>query len=482
MASSPLPSCIAVPVPLSKLNQTVADAKDLAALNGVLMRTRENPHSSDTVSPAPFMLIPSSIPKDLFQLAKDIQPLINELYYKVANDYDFLWRTLERTIAVDEFTAKQWEIVEQVKKSGLTKSLQIGMLRSDYMLDTAKSESLSLSQVEVNTIASSFAGLSSRLAPVHRFIIGQLNPDADIAKLPLNNASSDLTEALYCAWKAYGNPKAVVVFFIEEGEINAFDQRCHEVDLRKFDSTIKVFRRTMEYVGGHATLTEDKTIILDDEEVAVFYYRTGYTPKFFQSDLSWKAKLLAELSKAAVCPSVGWHLAGSKKVQQELAQPGVLEMFIPDPEKVAAIRATFTGLYSLALDAEGDAAAAKAIANPEKFVMKPQLEGGGNNIYRDEVRTTLEKMAGSEERSKYILMDRIIPLSVKNYTVRKGFPHTEMADYISEFGFYGSFVSHNGEILLNKAAGHQVRTKQSNQDEGGVAVGVSSLNSPYLTE
>lgn len=93
--SPPLPSCVEVPVLLSKLNQTVKDAKDLACLNGFLMRTKENPDSSDVVSPAPFMLLPSSIPKHLFQTALSIQPSINELYFKVANDYDFLWKTLE---------------------------------------------------------------------------------------------------------------------------------------------------------------------------------------------------------------------------------------------------------------------------------------------------------------------------------------------------------------------------------------------------
>lgn len=64
----------------------------------------------------------------------------------------------------------------------------------------------------------------------------------------------------------------------------------------------------------------------------------------------------------------------------------------------------------------------------------------GNNIYKEEIRTTLQKTAGTADRSKYILMDRIIPHSVKNYVIRPGYSHTETADYVSEFGFYGSFV------------------------------------------
>lgn len=35
--------------------------------------------------------------------------------------------------------------------------------------------------------------------------------------------------------------------------------------------------------------------------------------------------------------------------------------------------------------------------------------------------------------------------------------------------------------MLNKEAGHLLRTKISNSDEGGVAAGFAVLDSPYLT-
>jgi len=43
----------------------------------------------------------------------------------------------------------------------------LGLLRSDYLLDVCNSTSVK--QVEMNTIASSFAGLTSS-APTHRYI------------------------------------------------------------------------------------------------------------------------------------------------------------------------------------------------------------------------------------------------------------------------------------------------------------------------
>lgn len=57
-----------------------------------------------------------------------------------------------------------------------------------------------------------------------------------------------------------------------------------------------------------------------------------------------------------------------------------------DPEKVEMIRGTFTGLYSLDFTEEGEEAIEMAIRNPEKFVLKPQREGGGNNVYGEEIR------------------------------------------------------------------------------------------------
>lgn len=56
---------------------------------------------------------------------------------------------------------------------------------------------------------------------------------------------------------------------------------------------------------------------------------------------------MMERSLAIKCPSIHYHLAGCKKVQQELARPGVVERYISTPEDSAAIKGIFTGLYSL---------------------------------------------------------------------------------------------------------------------------------------
>jgi glutathione synthase len=52
-----------------------------------------------------------------------------------------------------------------------------------------------------------------------------------------------------------------------------------------------------------------------------------------------------ERSTAIVSPNIRLQLTGTKKVQQLLAKPGMVERFMPDqPKKVAALRSTFTGI------------------------------------------------------------------------------------------------------------------------------------------
>ncbi len=48
----------------------------------------------------------------------------------------------------------------------------------------------------------------------------------------------------------------------------------------------------------------------------------------------------------------------------------------------------------------------KAIADPDSFVLKPQREGGGNNVWGTELVRTL-KSASVAERGAYVLMQRI---------------------------------------------------------------------------
>ena len=67
---------------------------------------------------------------------------------------------------------------------------------------------------------------------------------------------------------------------------------------------------------------------------------------------------------------------------------------------------------------EGDRNARMAIDDPRRFVLKPQREGGGNNVFDDDVAVRLRELADSKERAAFILMERIRPLTFQNYIVK----------------------------------------------------------------
>jgi hypothetical protein len=135
----------------------------------------------------------------------------------------------------------------------------------------------------------------------------------------------------------------------------------------------------------------------------------SYTPVDYPSPLEWDGRVLIERSMAIKCPCISYHLAGTKKVQEALSRPGELEKFMPDPVESALLRTCFAGLYGLEEgNVEGALASKLAMTRPQDFVLKPQREGGGNNLYGEEMVTALRTM-GPEERSAYILMDRIRP-------------------------------------------------------------------------
>jgi len=117
--------------------------------------------------------------------------------------------------------------------------------------------------------------------------------------------------------------------------------------------------------------------------------------------------------------------------------------------------------------------------NPDNYVLKPQREGGGNNIYGQQVKETIEKLS-SKELSAFILMERVRPPISNNFILREGKIYSD-EPMISELGIYSVFLSDaNGQILIDEEAGHLLRTKLATTNEGGVAAGASALDSPWL--
>jgi hypothetical protein len=61
-----------------------------------------------------------------------------------------------------------------------------------------------------------------------------------------------------------------------------------------------------------------------------------------------------------------------------------LNRYFDDKKKIEQVRGIFTGLSSVDNDEQGNKAVAEAMANPERYVLKPQREG--HSIYIRTVR------------------------------------------------------------------------------------------------
>lgn len=113
------------------------------------------------------------------------------------------------------------------------------------------------------------------------------------------------------------NSFPVVMYVVLPDEFNSVDQRWVAQQLWEAHG-VGVLRRTLAQLGSEASLGAEGQLLVGGQEVAVVYYRAGYSPEQ-HDDRAWATRLLLERSRAVKTPTVGYQLAGAKKVQQELA-------------------------------------------------------------------------------------------------------------------------------------------------------------------
>ncbi|XP_069365274.1 glutathione synthetase-like [Maniola hyperantus] len=118
MTQARLASSIPLPMEHKLLVTVIEKAKDWALMHGVGMRDKKN-FTKDSIQIAPFVLIPSPFPHTEFTKSVELQPVLNELMHKVAHDDEFLTRTLENALQVDEFTANLFDIWVKVRDEGM---------------------------------------------------------------------------------------------------------------------------------------------------------------------------------------------------------------------------------------------------------------------------------------------------------------------------------------------------------------------------
>ena len=261
--------------------------------------------------------------------------------------------------------------------------------------------------------------------------------------------------------------------------VHVFAFRTSQVINSQRRHSIHVLRMTFDELEKHATLDANSSVLrLHGIEISTVYYRAGYTPTDYLTPTQFNTRFLLERSKAIKCPSIPLQLAGGKKVQQVLAQPGVLERFLGkdhSKEQLNELRDSWMGMW--ALDEEGGIARARERALG--LVLKPQREGGGNNVYKEDIPAFLDTLS-KEERQAWIAMELIVPPEgAKNYLIRAGGTGSVETEVVSELGIFG-WSLFGPDQVEEKQVGWLVRTKGKDSNEGGVATGFSVLDSIVL--
>jgi len=193
---------------------------------------------------APVTLSPSHFPDTAFEYARDVQPVISTLIDKIARDRSFIVEQLTPVASSDAFVRRLLDMYSALPDGVVTSSVQLGILRSDYMLhyDSDQQKEVPL-QIEVNTISSSFGGLSRQVSELHRFLLRRnaqtgrfrrmlsqtsdqcfQDPGADLTelakKIPQNTSTRMFAFAISLAHLIFGEPDATVLFIVQPREKN----------------------------------------------------------------------------------------------------------------------------------------------------------------------------------------------------------------------------------------------------------------------
>lgn len=436
----------------------VTEAIDFALTNGLI---KYNPQFK--LTHAPFCLSPHAIQPRMLEFLVASTPVFNELMIKVGSDRELLEETLGPVARTDRFIGSLLDIY---RKTEISHHLQIS--RNDFLLSINGSQAGEPKQVEFNTISNSFLYLTQKMYQLHKYMENHMCCRGTLSE---NNTLNDSVAMMAEIVRYYDVEDACVLMVVQHAEQNLFDQRGIEYKLRQ-EYGIVTIRKTLEEIAESASI-RDGHLWIDGRVMALTYFRAGYTPADYAAEKAWEGRVVIENSSTVKCPSVGMQLAGAKKVQQVLARPRMLERYLSESQ-ASDLSRTFAGMYDLDESVEGQLAGELAIRNPDRYVLKPQREGGGNNLYDQEMVKAIQSMSMDEQKA-YVLMERIMTPQEQSVLVVDHV--SEEASTVSEIGRYGVCFFDGQSIKINKDSGYLVRTKAADQNEGGVCAGYACLNS-----
>ncbi|GAB66945.1 glutathione synthetase, partial [Plasmodium cynomolgi strain B] len=261
-------------------------------------------------------------------------------------------------------------------------------------------------------------------------------------------------------------------------------------------------------------------------EVSVVYFRSLYSPDHFNETI-WNVRELLEFSDAVKIPSVPYQLVGSKRIQMMLLDESILKKYLSldlnkrkkSDKQIQHDMNLLQKTFALQVDpslSQNEHIVSHAIREDHHYLLKPQREGGKNNLHGTDIREKLMLYYKPEERDKlsfYVLMQRLFPTpftavhcrtrvhpsgeaTCDSSNTEKGavggnisgvqcVSKSHIVEFspeqsISEISLFHNFVFCKNVNLLNEQKGYLVRTKNARENEGGAICGISSLDSFFL--
>ena len=465
----------------------VDEMLDYVYSHGMVVKAKEG----KGVTQIPIVLYPSPIPKSLFDKITFYQIAFNKIIDKLSRDQAYLEEILTPLAESDEFIKKNLEISKKAAAFEHKQLVQLGIFRNDFMVDKTKKF---IYQIEYNTIAVTMGFFSDSLQNFFNYF-SKKYPEVyakyhgkEKIKVPtekpntIETFANSMIDAIKLTCKdEYKN--TIIVFIVQNGEKNLFDQRSIENEL--WDKhEVKSVRLTLNEVAQKCTTAENGDISYEGKKISLFYFRACYTEKDYIDEESWKGREMIELSTAIKCPNINTFLTTFKVFQYELTKPDVLKKYLTDELIINDISRFFVKLYYIR-DMNKDQQKelfTNVTANLDKFVLKPQKEGGGNNIYGDTILTLIPNadVEPGNELLSTLVMEKIEPPEYETLILKDD--EIKTATCVSEFSAYGVVLSDDKSLIENKSVNYLVRTKDHQSSEGGVIVGVSAIDLPCLID
>ncbi|KAL3105077.1 hypothetical protein niasHT_029458 [Heterodera trifolii] len=343
------------------------------------------------------------------------------------------------------------------------------------MLHSSKNDqsedNYALKQIEVNGSALGGAGLVSRVTRLHRRMLKKAGIEAPKSNVPDNGSDVMTAKALFHAWQVFGKADAVLLFLVDtNADMLQFDRRNIQYEFERVSKDqVDVVRLSLMQCTAKLMLDPvdfSLRLVDDGRVIAVVFNQVlmlGSSPSHMELD----ARLMIERSTAIKAPSLVFAMSHSKKIQQVLTRPGMVERFLSaDKEK-------------------NDQLIQMAIKHPDRYVLKPIGEGCGAhfNYFDEDIPKKLAQLSPIE-LNDFILMERLKPKAYRNHFVRAFLPPMINAEVTSELGIYGCLLGNisTGQVLLNRQEGHVSKSKLLSSNEGGICSGTGMIDTPYLVD